>query len=546
MRIPPLPLWAFAALIAAAAPAQVQTVITPSGLPGGNQNHGAMFDLRNAGAAAIAIEQIDVVFAQGGLVSVPLEIWAKAGPSAGSQSTPGAWTLVSQGVVPGPVSGPGVLQQTGLCLVGVPLLQIPPGATAGVYVTTQGGGPQLAYSTHSGSVGDVVTTDGTLEVRAGFGGTYPFGSQFAPRSFNGAIHYRAGGAQVPWVQVNTPRASLVVDGQTGTACQVAATSRCRNELFPMVLSSNLGPTIWDVIVQVGAPAVPGPVSPGGQVVNIDASANLGYWFSLGGAPPPPGSFPVSTLAWGAGQGSLTIPLVPPFALAAHAQAYWLDPGHADQISISAPAFVNIAATGGPATPVALGEDASVAVQLAPLCVPPVSYYGTSYSSLFINANGSVSFLQPSSDWTSSPGEFVTQMPRIAGMWTDLSPQAGGTVSYSTSPQGIAVSFAGVPQYNTANSNSFSIEMTSTGTTTISGYAPANPFQFAPVLVGFSPGAPATNPGALSPGIASFLGAGLQTSHLATDAIYGFDFFLPPAAGWNSFTLFGNGAAWQVQ
>lgn len=529
------------------APGQLQTLTVPAGLPGGNQNEGILFDVQNLSVSPVTIEGLQVIFAQAGLLGVTLEVWAKAGTVVGSQSTPGAWTLASSVVFAGPSQGPGLLDTPGLCFVGLPLLQIGAGQVIGLYVTTTGGGPQLVYSTVSGSVGDLVASDGTLAVRAGFGGSYPFGSQFAPRAFNGTITYRMGGGSAnPWVQVNTPEATMIVDGQQGTECRVAGVQRCVGENFPLVLSSTLGGTLWDLILQAGEPMIPGAVSPGGQVVNLDISQGPGFWLSLAGAAPPPGSFPLTTLSWPVGSPPITIPLLPPGPALVHAQAYWINVASVDFVSVSAPSRVQVRPTSGATLPLLLGDDTSIAVDLTTLCAAPISYYGVSYSSFFVNANGSVSFVQPSADFSSSPGEFTTQMPRIAGLWTDLSPNIAGTVSALTTSNGITVNFVGVPQFNTTNANSVSISLSSSGATTISNYAASPTYQFAPTLMGFSSGALGTNPGSISGGIVSRLGAGVQTGNIGSDAIYEFNLFLPPAGGWSTFTLLGNGSAWQVQ
>jgi hypothetical protein len=526
---------------------QTQILTTPTGLPGGNQNDGVIFDLAHLSAGPVTIYGLSVVFAQAGLVGVALEVWAISGTAVGNQTNSSAWTLIASGVLAGPSSGPGSLDATNLCFVGIPVLVIPPAGVIGLYVTTTGGGPQLVYSTFSGSVGGVVTNNGTLEVRSGFGGTYPFGSQFAPRSFNGQIRYQLGASSPsPWVQENTPSATLTVDGQVGSACQAASARRCLGETIPLVLASDLGPTVWDLIIQAGEPTVPGIVSPGGQVVNLDLAQGPGFWVSLGGGSPLPGSFPLSTLQWPAGFPSLLIPLMPAAPFVAHAQAYWVNPAQIDFLSISAPGRVQVVNPGGPAIPFLLGDDTSVNVDLTALCLPPMSYYGVSYTSFFVNANGSVSFVQPASDFSSSVVEFVTQMPRIAGLWTDLSPQVGGSVSATTIASGITVNWSGVPQFNTNNANSVSVSLSATGTTSISSYTPSPNYMFAPSLVGFSPGGSATNPGSLSGGISSYLGLGNQTGNIPSDAIFEFNLFTAPAAGWSTFTLSGNGSSWQVQ
>lgn len=109
----------------------------------------------------------------------------------------------------------------------------------------------------------------------------------------------------------------------------------------------------------------------------------------------------------------------------------------------------------------LGDDAAQAVGI-PFAFP---YQGQTYSSVFVNANGNLTFGSGSTDFSESAAEFVSGPPRIAALWDDLSPQEGEVI-VEADGESWTVSFVNVPQYLAGDSNSFSISLSATGDVTI--------------------------------------------------------------------------------
>lgn len=106
-------------------------------------------------------------------------------------------------------------------------------------------------------------------------------------------------------------------------------------------------------------------------------------------------------------------------------------------------------------PLVLGDDESTVV-FAPrrfrIC-------GKAWDFAFVNSNGSVTFdFQDRSPLQSVPA-FLGGPPRIAGLWNDLDPSAGGTVSFDRGPNKLSVTFGEVPLFGDVAGNSFTIEMT---------------------------------------------------------------------------------------
>jgi hypothetical protein len=112
----------------------------------------------------------------------------------------------------------------------------------------------------------------------------------------------------------------------------------------------------------------------------------------------------------------------------------------------------------PGEPLPLTDDSSVEVAL------PFGFWmcGRRYDEVIVNANGTVSFGALNDDFSESAAEFLAGPPQIAGVWDDLNPSAGGTVSFTQSPSRFTVTFEGVPERafggGGTGSNTFSITL----------------------------------------------------------------------------------------
>ena len=68
------------------------------------------------------------------------------------------------------------------------------------------------------------------------------------------------------------------------------------------------------------------------------------------------------------------------------------------------------------------------------------FYGVTHPRFFVNSNGSVSFDDGVGDFTPTVLEFLSGPPRIAGLWTDLEPNAAGVVSLAYGPASASLLF----------------------------------------------------------------------------------------------------------
>lgn len=94
------------------------------------------------------------------------------------------------------------------------------------------------------------------------------------------------------------------------------------------------------------------------------------------------------------------------------------------------------------------------------------FNGVNYASVFVNSNGNLTFGSGDTDFTESVAEFLSDQPRIAPLWDDLSPNNGGSVSVEFGPGSATVIFDAVPEFFTTGANTFMVTMRDDGSYTI--------------------------------------------------------------------------------
>jgi hypothetical protein len=152
------------------------------------------------------------------------------------------------------------------------------------------------------------------------------------------------------------------------------------------------------------------------------------------------------------------------------EEFWNGAGESDGLTTDDPPSerVPITVTGGgtasgidiivnsfrPGEPLPVGDDGTAQIFL------PFTFKvcGQSFDSVFINANGSLTFGAGSGDFTESTPEFLTGPPRIAGLWDDLNASAGGTVTFDQNDNSFTARWEGVPEYLATGANTFAITL----------------------------------------------------------------------------------------
>ena len=117
------------------------------------------------------------------------------------------------------------------------------------------------------------------------------------------------------------------------------------------------------------------------------------------------------------------------------------------------------------------------------------YQGQNWSSVFVNANGNLTFGTGNTDFSESVGELLSGPPRISALWDDLSPQEG-EVFVEADATSWTVRYVNVPQFLAGDSNSFSITLSADGGVTIA-YGEVAALD---AIAGVTEGGGAANPG----------------------------------------------------
>ncbi len=107
------------------------------------------------------------------------------------------------------------------------------------------------------------------------------------------------------------------------------------------------------------------------------------------------------------------------------------------------------------TTLTLTDDSFATVNLGGGATVPL--YGVSYNRFYVGSNGFITFNSGDTATVESYANHFNQ-PRISGLFDDLNPAAGGTVSWKQLGDRVAVTWLNVPHYGTSITNTFQIEM----------------------------------------------------------------------------------------
>ena len=90
------------------------------------------------------------------------------------------------------------------------------------------------------------------------------------------------------------------------------------------------------------------------------------------------------------------------------------------------------------------------------------FQGSTYTSVFVNSNGNLTFGSGDTDFSESVSELLSDQPRIAPLWDDLSPNQGGTIIVDGDANAFTVTFNDVPEFFSTTTNTFSVTLTPDG------------------------------------------------------------------------------------
>lgn len=105
-------------------------------------------------------------------------------------------------------------------------------------------------------------------------------------------------------------------------------------------------------------------------------------------------------------------------------------------------------------PIDLTDDGS-----AQLFLPfEFDFCGVKHDSVFVNANGNLTFGAASDSFSPAPREHLAGPPRIAPLWSDLSPNVAGEVAFDETDHSLIVTWTDVPDWPGVGGNTFSVEL----------------------------------------------------------------------------------------
>jgi hypothetical protein len=110
-------------------------------------------------------------------------------------------------------------------------------------------------------------------------------------------------------------------------------------------------------------------------------------------------------------------------------------------------------TGG--TTLSLSDDSYAQVNIG--AGANVLLYGASYNHFYVGSNGYITFTSGDTNYTASLDAHFNQ-PRVTGLFDDLNPAQGGTVSWKQLSDRIVVTWLNVTEYGAGNQNTFQIEL----------------------------------------------------------------------------------------
>lgn len=460
---------------------------------GGNGQSGNMFDLDATSSVQVLSLDCNLI---AGTWTVQVYAVTGGGSYLGKETDPTAWTLVD--------TFSGVTSTAGNVATALPPLSQPvavtPGSKQGVYVTLSAGGT-MNYSNGT-TEGAVFATDGVLTFYEGKGVIHPFGVHYAPRVWNGTIHYAPLGVQ-PDYQVNQPGASLDVNGAQSLGYASASTASPTCTLNTLNWAPGPSSVAYDIVVTTGGSLIPASagalVTAGGQVINIEYFHASRVWLFGASFTMPP--FPASLdfyLPHGAppvqGQMAAMDPTSPDGMFYSQAIDHWVTPGSS---TVSLP----------------LLDDGGQTIDLGPACWVTggtTEWYGTPFSHVTALSNGRLSAgTTIDTDFSPTLAEALGDEPFL-GYWCDLSPNSGGTWSIGgPAPDSLTLSYNQIPYFGDTVPVSFAI--TYTGATrewhleNLQGILPSTALRDS--YLGMSPGSlGATDPGSATFGVGSSGGA----------------------------------------
>lgn len=223
-----------------------------------NGQDGVMFDVVSNGLNAIEINCIGSNWDPGG--NINYEVYIKDGSCIGFANNSAAWSLHSAGSVVSTGNGNTTLITLD-SIIGIECSN-----TVGIYLTNTGGSNPNANYTNGTSLGQVYSSNTDISILQGYGKSYPFGSTYGPRVFNGTIHYNTVGCGALPIEL------LNFEGECSMLKWSTATEN-NNDYF--IVESSLNGGDWTEVDRVDGAGT--TLTPQTYTLNLNPTNRLKYY-----------------------------------------------------------------------------------------------------------------------------------------------------------------------------------------------------------------------------------------------------------------------------
>ena len=238
-------------------------------------------------------------------------------------------------------------------------------------------------------------------------------------------------------QPNSYNASMQVNGVAGPPYPIAGVSLPRG-LPQNVVISSLTPNAPFVLFGAAGLSPAGWPVLGGQLLDVDI--NVGGFILLDGIVNPT---VFNTGPTGSFNSSVVLPATTPIGTQAAFQSLVADPTvpiYATTLTAASGVTVSQGLT---VVPISSPNNGGALFSFTPYGMT-FPYYSNTWTRMFVNTDGNVTFGSASGDFTPTPTEFRTQQPRIAPFWTDLDQAFAGAGIFVTVNQSGLTPFPTVP------------------------------------------------------------------------------------------------------
>jgi hypothetical protein len=119
---------------------------------------------------------------------------------------------------------------------------------------------------------------------------------------------------------------------------------------------------------------------------------------------------------------------------------------------------------GTAKTLGSNDDGSISVDITSVFSGGINFFGTTYTEIFVNSSGSISFGGGSTSASTTGGLDALNLPAIVPFWADIDITKGGDIYWNIDPANgkVTITWDSVAPFSGSGTNSFQVVLTDTG------------------------------------------------------------------------------------